>query len=221
MYQTVSTRLAAWRVEWGYCHHHINIDLSNNPNGGTERAGAEPDALPIYRICYDHAEPFTPLIVPCACKGTIEHVHAGCLRAWIATTERDSAAHAPWCPLCRSAYQTRRGFWIWSWSNALAALMLLGGATADLVQFFLLARTFTPRWLLLWLPFRDLAGSAWCQVHALRPVPARYRTIVSVTVVLIRSVGCLGKVGKKVRKGTAALGRSEVRIQDCKGGEYH
>ena len=91
----------------------------------------------------------------------------------------------------------------------------------DLVHFFLLARTFSPRWLLPGLPFRDLAGSAWCQVNALRPVPARYRTLVSVTVVLIGFVGCLWKVGKKVRMVMVALERSEVRIQDSKGGEYH
>merc|ERR1711920_713031 len=72
----------------------------------------------ICRICMleGHDEE-DPLIAPCRCKGSIEHVHLGCLREWIRVrmhmlgkgpgSSSGSYIYRPVvCDLCKSSYAT-------------------------------------------------------------------------------------------------------------------
>jgi E3 ubiquitin-protein ligase DOA10 len=52
----------------------------------------------ICRICYEETHTENPLLMPCACKGTIAFIHSHCLHTWI----RVSLDH--YCKLCNTAY---------------------------------------------------------------------------------------------------------------------
>lgn len=64
------------------------------------------------RICLlEGSSEDDPLIKPCQCKGSIEHVHLGCLRHWVkgrlnlADTQEGSYFYRPLpCELCKAAY---------------------------------------------------------------------------------------------------------------------
>lgn len=64
------------------------------------------------RICLEEGEndaDADPLIAPCACKGTIEYVHFGCLKRWIGTKYAGSGRGQackivqPVCDICRTS----------------------------------------------------------------------------------------------------------------------
>lgn len=66
----------------------------------------EPNAQeppPYCRICYEsHEEPRNPLLVPCDCRGSLQHIHRKCLLRWIAV---DEEAPETICHLCRAPYR--------------------------------------------------------------------------------------------------------------------
>ena len=59
--------------------------------------GAEPTC----RICFSAAEEDDPLVSPCACKGSLEFVHASCLDKWRRVMPRRRQAT---CETCRTRY---------------------------------------------------------------------------------------------------------------------
>jgi len=66
------------------------------------------DCGPTCRICFD-SEPREELIAPCACRGSIEFVHADCLREWMLRTMNSESRHT--CSQCTSTYTIQRGVW--------------------------------------------------------------------------------------------------------------
>lgn len=60
--------------------------------------------VPICRICYGESRD-EPLISPCACVGSMAHVHETCLRVWMAKKNKPST-----CEICLTKYRlpTRR-----------------------------------------------------------------------------------------------------------------
>ena len=111
-------------------------DEDNPENGGNENANDDnsvddSDERPACRICYGHDDPQDPLIAPCACRGTLEFVHASCLRGWLKTTAANGAScHT--CSLCGSEHNIRRGSCVVSLRNALAAARIIAGVALDL-----------------------------------------------------------------------------------------
>ena len=103
------------------------MDLDLDYNTGGSGPGNLDEEEPNCRICYGPGTPRNVLIVPCACRGSIEHVHADCLKIWLATTEAGGVSARRMCPLCRSAYQIRRGAPVASWRN----FTRLGSAVAE------------------------------------------------------------------------------------------
>jgi len=77
-----------------------------------ERAADADEAL--CRICLLEGDtPEDPLIAPCRCQGSIEHVHLGCLRHWIRgrlnLSDAPSGSYffrALGCELCKATYPT-------------------------------------------------------------------------------------------------------------------
>lgn len=69
------------------------------------------------RICFEESEEDSPLIVPCRCSGSIQHIHEGCLNQWIDTNYRrliPALAHEDEitlkhvrCELCHQRYKIR------------------------------------------------------------------------------------------------------------------
>lgn len=59
-------------------------------------------AQPLCRICHAAAPP--ELIRPCACRGTMSHVHAACAEEWVRRKLADSVAPAlaARCEICRT-----------------------------------------------------------------------------------------------------------------------
>jgi len=91
----------------GFC-----CTVENSAVTDQQQAGAE--ALTC-RICLleGAGEPDDPLIAPCQCKGSIEHVHLGCLRHWIkgrlnlSDRPLGSYFYRPLsCELCKAVYPT-------------------------------------------------------------------------------------------------------------------
>lgn len=58
---------------------------------------------PYCRICYETAETLqNPLIEPCDCKGSLQHVHRKCLLRWVVLNE---ATPETVCRLCHTPYR--------------------------------------------------------------------------------------------------------------------
>ena len=74
----------------------------------------------VCRFCLEE-EPRGDLIAPCACRGSVEYVHVGCLRDWISTTASSEARST--CLSCRSAYGICHGSFVASQDNAIAIFM--------------------------------------------------------------------------------------------------
>jgi hypothetical protein len=66
------------------------------------------DDGPTCRICFDDA-PRDMLIAPCACRGSIEYVHADCLREWISMTANSESRRT--CSQCGAMYKIHKGVW--------------------------------------------------------------------------------------------------------------
>jgi hypothetical protein len=91
-------------------------DVPKLPSGGSRTAVpfVEPSEAPskVCRICLMEGEEgpdADPLIAPCACKGSIEHVHVGCLQHWLRSKVSASAGNGnsfryatPQCELCKT-----------------------------------------------------------------------------------------------------------------------
>lgn len=71
-----------------------------------ELAEEEEEEEPECRYCKEngpHSTSGGPLIAPCACKGSMKHVHAEpCLRLWLET--RHAGEAMPKCEICNEAY---------------------------------------------------------------------------------------------------------------------
>lgn len=78
-----------------------NAEENADPEGGD---AADPKGPPQCWICWDK-DSAEPLIQPCACRGSMSGVHAGCVEAWI-RRHRTSAAEdeVPHCSVCKQAY---------------------------------------------------------------------------------------------------------------------
>ncbi len=63
-----------------------------------------PREPPVCRICTDPARADNPLFSPCACMGTMSHVHVACLQAWIQSRYRLSHAHPLRCEICNAEF---------------------------------------------------------------------------------------------------------------------
>lgn len=61
-----------------YQRTHILPLLPHIAAGPAQAAADEP----FCRICHGAAVPDNPLLSPCRCRGTMAHVHGGCLAAW-------------------------------------------------------------------------------------------------------------------------------------------
>lgn len=66
---------------------------------------AEDTSEVLCRICREEGSPSRPLITPCACKGSVAHVHKECLDTWLRVrpTARDAVAVV--CELCGSEFE--------------------------------------------------------------------------------------------------------------------
>jgi len=83
----------------------------------TEEAHVEEDDVVECRVCGEGAFPeepgvstnANPLLAPCACRGSVAHIHLACLRRWVTTSSQQpslggfehavkcNACLAPWC----------------------------------------------------------------------------------------------------------------------------
>lgn len=62
----------------------------------------DPEGEPYCRICYEQTESRrNPLLAPCACSGTLKHVHRRCLLRWVLLNE---ASPETKCHLCGVPY---------------------------------------------------------------------------------------------------------------------
>lgn len=71
------------------------------------------DAEDFCRICFGNAEPQLRargrLISPCACTGSVRHIHLHCLRTWQATQSMQGRVRkARACELCKCRYVVPR-----------------------------------------------------------------------------------------------------------------
>jgi hypothetical protein len=65
---------------------------SNDPTGTT--TGTTTADAPTCWICYDsESSEANPLMTPCKCKGTVQHVHESCLLQWLTTSETCVCLH--------------------------------------------------------------------------------------------------------------------------------
>lgn len=122
-------------------------------------AQAEENAVPMCRICYGTEERrFDPLIAPCACDGTMRHVHVQCLAEWRLRAVGTRSYGR--CDQCRVAYHVQptrlapllRSRALRHALSLLAVCALVGvGACLPLElegRFFMLVRFRPWRWLL-------------------------------------------------------------------------
>ena len=56
----------------------------------------------ICRFCFEEQEIHNPLLSPCACKGSMEFVHARCIRTWRRTTKNPH--YLVQCQFCKTNY---------------------------------------------------------------------------------------------------------------------
>lgn len=79
-------------------HEILNLE---NPSSDNSQSDQEIiSAGPRCRICLESSSSEEPLISPCACSGTMGHVHGNCLRTWI--SERPDVHNV--CELCKTTY---------------------------------------------------------------------------------------------------------------------
>lgn len=74
------------------------------------------------RICREFDDP-TQLLTPCACKGTVGHVHKSCLLLWISHRIRTRRPIEN-CEVCGTKLQLAwrtKPLWHWNWKIALTS----------------------------------------------------------------------------------------------------
>jgi hypothetical protein len=57
---------------------------------------------PSCRFCYEQQEATNPLCTPCACRGSLAHIHIQCLLKWRAITQNPDFVRA--CELCKQQF---------------------------------------------------------------------------------------------------------------------
>ncbi len=65
---------------------------------------ADQEVVPYCRICYETNEgPRNPLMVPCGCRGSLQHIHRECLLRWVVGNPEQPPETA--CRLCGEPYR--------------------------------------------------------------------------------------------------------------------
>ena len=72
--------------------HHSITKRSSSSQSTTSLMSNQGD---ICRICHCEADEESPLITPCLCLGSLQHVHQGCIQQWI------KSSNTQHCELCR------------------------------------------------------------------------------------------------------------------------
>lgn len=84
---------------------HVSVSslLSNSPD--------DTDMQPkdrVCRICWDVGTASNPLLSPCGCKGSLEHIHGPCLAAWRQQCRAvGNTHHAQHCAVCKEPYSVQ------------------------------------------------------------------------------------------------------------------
>lgn len=77
-------------------------------NGG-DYSEATSSVFPFCRICHQPGEEHNSLISPCRCTGTLQYIHAACLKKWLEVSSKKSHKH-PKCELCHFQYHRHKKF---------------------------------------------------------------------------------------------------------------
>lgn len=110
--------------------------MAQVPNRAKQTVREANDEERTCRICFGEEERES-LIAPCACRGSMQYVHADCLREWIAKTQ--NLENRRTCGQCKASYKVRRGIWA---SRRRVLRVLLAAMAFSALSLFL--ATFLP-----------------------------------------------------------------------------